>query len=1106
MPSWPERNADPALRAATFRLVDPAGGFAGTGFLVSPDQLITCHHVVAGGPSVSAIDGLGQVWSAEAESLNDSVLVAADIAIVRLSGTVNAEPLPLSFTAPGSGFSSRVQLSDGRAFQESTPIQGELLGPSRIGYAHGELGYEVEAHPVKGAWIKGGMSGAAAWDADASAVCGLVAVRAADENLGGFVIPLVRGRASEALAKLLAANQATVARYGMHPNRLGLEAQMSMLNDRTLKRLKARGIVSQAAFVPREGWDAKVGAFLETDKTALAIVSAAGQGKTNLLVEFVGRPERPPAWLVRAADFSAAEPPRAALNRLLRDGEAPTGFSWPEMADACEVRPILLLDGLNEAPIEEGRLSGEWMPDLLAEASTAGWRVIYTTRPTLFAKLNGDAGGEVFALGRYTAGEARLAAAAYGVLGRTVEREPLQLRIRAEVGPGTGRAEVLEQFISHLLLPSRSATHPGALLDRLAELAERTARKGGGIASYNDPFFAEQAVTDTLCKANLLEMVPAGYRFVFDEVADYLHARRIAGDLVNKPALKRRLLQLSPSVLALAVEVLSVAGQTDASAKVATEFAEIVASSNLALSTQAFLALSALPLSPEFEPAKMQAAAAAAADEHLQHFALTQPGLLSALPLDGVRLLAREAILDQHGYGWREKDIWSEQHRGSTVRYARMERGIFRLIHDLLDDPHVDGAGLLIDWLSDTTALSNDSQRYANSEATVGTFALCMLFAYRELVGIDRLFRDVLWARRPGYDALLQALAAEDTEPLAVWLETLPPEEAVQRPDWVRRAWAAVLENLRKPHGESADVRVADAMARLVPHASGENLGQLVQFVIWQGLPLEKAASLAQWAMEAGFLDAYSLAAAIRRQLVSATDALSTTDKLSRDATALQLVGAWRPGAVGPSVEELVHLIRATEFWLMWQGPGRCEFESLLWQIDMRTAQTSGVDGLVSELLEGLHAEEAAGFLVNTGFAGTWRNTTDGQLEFRSWIADKITPFLSEHGLEDAIKRSLEDRATFERCRPFAIELAGRATSQDLMLVMLGCSDPYEQGLREVIEAYFSTDPDREDPYLSAMGRALAMLVATKDAPLLRSALHDLAFEALFGTRENQDD
>jgi len=1098
---WPHGEDDSALQQATFRLVAPADGrFLGTGFMATSDRLLTCHHVVACEDAVAAVDRSGRLWAVTVEGLEDPTLAAADMAILRFDdGAPEITPPPLCFREPGRVFSSRVQLPDRLAFEESTPIRGELLGPARIRYEHGGRAYSVEARAVADASIKSGMSGAASWDAEASAVCGIVAVSASDANFGGFVVPLARALGSPALGDLVDRNEKSVPRFGDRPNQLGLERMLSAANARTLTRLRTRDIISRTGFVPREGWVETVAAFFEADRDILCVVSSAGQGKTNVLAHLAESDQRPPVWLVRAADLAAQETPEAAIVRLFQEAGAPTGLTCASAAAGCARRPILLLDGLNEAPIDDYRLAREWFPDLLAWASAAGWRVIYTVRRELFDALQTPLRGVVFSLGRYTANEVKLAAAAYGFTGRRPEREPLLMRIQAEVGAGGSRAEALDRFVAHLLeKPSRggSAGHPARLLQGLADLAARMGADGGGVARHDDPFFLDTALTHGLCEANVLEVVPSGYRFVFDEIADYLHARALADGLeaaTIEDALSRR----SANVVALTVEAVALHAE-DRAAAMAVDIAQRVGSDGRH-PVAAFLAISALSLNPAFERAKLIAAAAAAADENLRRVALVQPGLLAAFPLEGVKSLAYETILDQSGYGWREKDISSELHRPTTVSYARMDVGIFRLIYDLLDDAHVDGAELLIGWLQDATRLAHHGRRFANDEATVGTFVLCILFSYREKIGLERLFTQVVWACRPGYGALLTALAAEETEPFVRWLEGLDPAEVARRASWAANAWGEAHQALGRVDGASANQRVAAGLERLLPHASGRDLGTLVHLVVSLNLPVADASGQVRRALQAGLLDADCLAAAIGRGLVAAPVVFSSVDPKIRDQMIFALAGNWKPETPGPTLAELVQLIRTTSVWPRELTVEKYRLESLLWALGLDEAQGSGVDVLLREMMEA-DTGTYASFLVNTAFASGWSKTSDQQHLFRSWIAETILPFLKERGLTEAIERSLDSAAVFERCRPFALQLARRGLARDLAQVLFTPRNLHEDGLVEVLEAFFEQGRDLASAEIQLLRQALERLRARdKLGPLAVSELFDLASDHLLG-------
>jgi hypothetical protein len=1054
MATWPELDADRALREATVRLVAPGGGLAGTAFLVGGEGLaLTCHHVVAGHDSLRAIDSAGRAWTATPTSLDDAELSQSDMALVRLTGGEGALPPPLPLVArePGTSFASRVQQKDGEAYRDAAPLAGVLRGPTRIAYG----AYRVEGRAVAEAQVQPGMSGSVVWDRDAAAAIGLLAVSAGlDPNLGGFAIPFAHAGRSERLREVIAQNEAAVPRYGDRPNSLGLIALLGAGSAHARARLLARGILQPDRYVPREGFPEALDTFLASDRTALAIVSAAGQGKTNLLAQ-VGelRPDRP-SWLARAADLAEGDPPARGLNRLLQNAGAPPGLVWPKMAEACGLAPILLLDGLNEAPIPEHRIASDWLPDLIAEAADAGWRVIYTTRRELYAALP-DATKQAqgaFTLGRFNSREAAAAAAAYGAgrrRGGGVEREPLLLRIRAEVGGDAPRSEVLNRFVRRLVdeaLARARGAHPAALLQRLAELAERAARDETGVAPYDDPFFADAVLTEALCDANLLEEVPAGYRFVFDEVADFLHAQRAAAAIAAGAAVP----SAAPNVLGLALELLD-DGKAERAEATATALANRVAEGGRA-GVSAFATISAIPDAPGLIRAKALAVEAAANDDDLVQALIRQPDLLAGFRVRTLAPLVRAAILLQHGYGWREKDIYSDAHRGGTVMSARMSYGVLRVIHDLIDDPG-DGVALLIDWLDDTTALSNDGEKFKNREASVGSFALCMLFAHRERIGLPRLFEDVLFAERRGWDSMMEALAAEETDAFAAWLEGLDPALLATRLSWTIRAWRYLMARLDARGRNEGQERAARAFATLVPHLDAAGLGELLSTVIGAGVPFAGLAALARRTGEAGALSPFTLGQAFKNGVFDFDETLELAGDVHRDAVVLFLIGAWDPDRDRPPLARLVDLLRRTPAWRQGLWDGRYDFETLLNNVPMGAARASGLCAMIeAQVAEGPHPFTHN---VHAVFSGSAK--TPEQAAFQAWLAELVAPALSSQDRRHAIELMLtfEDEA-FAPYRRLFLGMIEALDADDLVAICMTQSNAHHPILREALAAFLA--------------------------------------------------
>jgi hypothetical protein len=1110
VPDWPDFDGDHALRKSTLRLMTPASGFAGTGFVIDLEgRLLTCHHVAAGHAELAATDANGGSWTATPDGTEDPDLARLDLAVLRLEGDgALPPPVPLSLREPGARFRSRVQQKDMAAFREAAPVSGEASGPMRIAY--GQAGpYAVDGLALAGVQVQPGMSGAPMWDPACGAVVGVLAVSANDPNLGGFAIPLERARAITRLQQLIAINERQVPRYGDRPNRLGLEAILSAASEHTVERLKTRGIVGQLAPVHREGFDEKLSAYLASDETALAVVSAAGQGKTNLLIQALAQGADRPAWLVRCADVASDERPAAWLNRLLREQGAPAELAWPGMAGSSESGALLLVDGLNEAPLPAQLICDEWLPDLIDAARASGWRLVYTTRRELFAMLPKAMREEAFALGRYTRVEAQAAAHTYGLVGRAVEREPLLLRIRAEVGGGASRSQVLDQFVQRLLQgpPIEAyAGHPAGLEDELAAVAARGFGQSDGetgLLTRSDPFFADRKLAAALCRTNLLEIVPAGYRFVFDEVADYLRARGVAAHIgsspdVHEPAWEQvRSLLTRPNALALLLELLAEQGQAEVAAQIAGGLCDMLSGGPEPGSgpevpdaqhivgfvvrgswpLTLFGVIGALPDIPLFGDAKSRAIEWAVSREDALAALTFQIDLLSGFSSADIVKVAKAAAPLDDGYGWREKDVWSEWHRHSTMSIARQAYGVRRVILDLFDDEAADVAGALIDWLSDPTRLSSGGVKFASTEATVGSFALCMLFAYRERIGVPRLLDEVLKPERPGWGALAEGLAAEDTEVFLEWLEGLDPGYAAGRLSWIGALWRTAIGALRAKDRLDELERPTRALSSLIPHLDSEGLGRLVDFLVGYELPAPELKALIRRAASAGALDPIVMASALRQGLVELADALEMAGETGRDRLVWSLVSGWRPETDLPPLAELVPLMRQTSDWQDRLPQRATGFESLLYLPGLEAARSSGLCDAVDELLAG--PTKAVRVMAYVAF--DVRQPSEQQLAFRIWLADRLLPKLGESEFSTALNDvSQMDGAYYQRYREIARKLAQQA-DEGQMLGLCGAQNrPRLENLAELLQIWQAAQP-RSGPRAEFLAHLLSLI--TSDDP-----------------------
>jgi hypothetical protein len=419
--------------------------------------------------------------------------------------------------------------------------------------------------------------------------------------------------------------------------------------------------------------------------------------------------------------------------------------------------------------------------------------------------------------------------------------------------------------------------------------------------------------------------------------------------------------------------------------------------------------------------------------------------------------IAKAAVLLEDGYGWREKDVWSELHRHSTLTSARAGRGVQRVILDLLDDDEAYGGGVLISWLSDATRLASGGHKFASQEATIASFALCMLFAHRERIGVPRLFEDVLKAERPGWDSLLQALAAEEADALMAWLESLDPAYAANRLDWTIHLWRAAIDALRQRDDREVLRRASRALSALISHLDSGGLGRLTSVIVDYGLAVPEVLSLIRTAAAAGALDPLNLATAFIKGHLSLEEALGLAGEKDRDRLIWWLADSWKPEEDRPPLGELIALLRQTRDWRAGLPERRTHFEMLLYQPDLEAARGSGLCDAVDEQL----ALPTEALRVMTFVAFTAERCSLGQAAFRVWLAERLLPKLGPAELSVALGDVARMEAcAYQRYREVGLHIA-RAADDALILSVCGdlMNPPRIENLAELVAAWLQTAP-----------------------------------------------
>lgn len=998
------------LQDATFRLETPDGALAGTAVLVGRQGVfLTCHHVVARGTSLTAADRAGNRFAVTWQTAGDEVLAQCDLAIIRVEDQNLRFPsaAPLLMAPLRGTFHTRVQLREGKAFLESVPLPGSFQGDTKIRYVHGDRTYQITGSLLTGFHVRGGMSGAPIWDERLGAVVGLIAVGTEEDgDIGGFASSFLQAAVSNALAAVLLDNEATVPRFGEKPNRLGTAAILKSATEATLQRMRDRAIIQmEEGVVPREGFREALEAFRESSFAAFPIISAAGQGKTTLLANLAMQSANQPTWLVRGADFPEKEPPSAALwNMLTALRLVPHESGIDCLSQYSDPRPVLLLDGLNEVPLAPRVIADEWLPDLIGAIKRSGWRVIFTTRRELFFRISAkgvlledffqpgargnDEPDSWFQLGPFTPEEAEAAAQAYDLpaeLTRTIGRQPLMFRLAARGGGNRHRADVFTRYLAELIDEAKArldGLHPAEIRNHLIDIAEAAAQEPSGTLAFDNPAVRDRSVTAALCTANVLEEVDAGYRIIFDEVSDFLLAVRLAetdpSGWPDEPV----------NVVTLAIELLFQKDPVSA-VRTAQHVAVDTPFENFKVLLNAFRTICGLERRAEFDAVKVGTAERVAESQFLRFVLSLESDLPGALPLEALIPILKAAILQEEGYGWREKDIYSKFHRATTEVIARTQRGLTRLVDDLVREATIDGTAVLINLLGDATALSHHGESSASSEATIGSFAVCMLFAHRERVGAARIFREVIFQGLPGGTSLLEAFCEDEPQLVADYLDEAGSPDGTTSPGLLRRAWTTLLAKA----GDRLDIRqrIAGGLKVLLPRL---NLIEQQEVFLSAApnslLEKEELRSLYDRIIQPETLHQRTLLTGFKAGIETLDHAVAIAARHGLDKRFVHdLAYFWDSGDPQPPLIELMALVR--RHFPADEDPSmdrRHIIEMLSYAVTLEEAETSGFRGYLEDIIE-QGAKDDLEILTYPAFSATGRSAGHGI--FRDWLGRHLS-------------------------------------------------------------------------------------------------------------------
>lgn len=761
------------------KVLDAEGQLLGTGWVVTPSgHVLTCHHVVDG-HVVLQLEGRG---GSRATVGADSVTLVPehDLALVTSVPELGA-PLPVApiSSVPVVGYRTKGFHRLGDAIRAAFPAEGRVTGTTTVRYHTATQEYEIVAALVlRDEEFSPGLSGAPVVDRETGAVVGVVSTMLrSDLGAGGLAVPLSADTAPQPLQAVLAENAENVPVWGRHLNVAGLRAACDEQVRAALDDLALLNRVGLADRVPREGVQTRLDELAERGRApVVALVGPSGVGKSTEVAALVARRRRPAVLLRASALTGQAVHIGTAVAAALYEA---TGGQLPEddgrlMAEAAGRLGgvLVVLDALDKMPVPPAAL-GEWTTRSLSWLRKASARLVVSSRPEYWELFTPPLLAtnpplvDVVTLGEFTDAEMRAAAQRRGI-SVGAEAGPLHLPVMLALyadavrSPGSEAAvpvdDVLEAYTraaaQRIAAEIGSGASAGTVLDWLAEAA-RALFEGNADelspAEFHRIFPDALLAGDRVVSEHLMSQAPRGYRFVYDDVADWLQGRFVQLDAQLTDAGLRDLgrgqgwRRVGPTAYALREQA-----RIGGAEALVQQLDRLVAAVPRVGETAASLLEQTLLKVPDARPyrASLEQFARSQATQLAGRLTATAFWAELALPLEDRLALLRLLVPADTYWGWRQKD-WAD------VPVHEPEWHFAALAHELVAANPERGFPALRDWFDDGT-------RLAGGESSVAEVALGILFRLR------RVRPDLLWHVLGGGSGsrylLLDSLATDDPE------------------------------------------------------------------------------------------------------------------------------------------------------------------------------------------------------------------------------------------------------------------------------------------------------------------------------------------------------
>ncbi|MGV0583732.1 trypsin-like peptidase domain-containing protein [Mycobacteroides chelonae] len=521
----------------------------GTGFVIDDrGGILTCHHV---------IDGIRSLWVRDANGIRhkvdpDHITLAphVDLALIRLSVSPGPSLAISDRRADQSTFWTKGFHRESDSLPQAFPVAGIITGRTTVNY-HLMRDYRIDdVFVLQNGLIDHGLSGAPLLDPQSKAVVGVVNTRLTREH-GGFAIPMQTAAGSPELCAAVLYNRQTVPAWGPHINHAALRVLCQKVNRSKLDELATLHGVDLDRHIPRSSVAQTIEQFLASNDRILALVGPSGMGKSTEIAAIAQRESARCLLLLGSDVKEGCQSLNALIDTTFRafaaSQDLPCDLSdrLPMVLNEAERPTIFLLDALNGTHLDWQKLRG-WMSQSYSALRQSNAKLVLTTRPECWEVVRDtfrrvgvrDTFHHVVVqqLAAFDDQERAAAQRMYRVkhyASSALSRLPLAFALaRPSVDQQLNEVESLDVLVERLLTSasirasaaSKINIAPEAVMQRLRQLGAQLIESDSGClpTAVTDVTFGNPQFAESLVEEGVLARTSGGYRFVHDDVADWL--------------------------------------------------------------------------------------------------------------------------------------------------------------------------------------------------------------------------------------------------------------------------------------------------------------------------------------------------------------------------------------------------------------------------------------------------------------------------------------------------------------------------------------------------------------------------------------------------------